>query len=165
MKEKIISSIVMAVSMSMAFSQEIKLANVFADAEKQTNVMLTEIPKAKAARSGATVGVTPGSEGQELVSPRTLDSGRLRLVSSRDWTSGFLPGELWFLYEYTGKQEWKSEAEKYTANIEREKTNRGTHDMGFKVYCSFGTGYRLTKNAHYKEVIIQSAKTLSTQFI
>ena len=36
--------------------------------------------------------------------------------------------------------------------------------MGFKIYCSFGNGYRLTKDPHYKEVIIQSAKTLSTRF-
>src|SRR5205085_8770733 len=67
-------------------------------------------------------------------------------------------------YEYTGKKEWKTAAKKYTANIEREKTNGGTHDMGFKIYCSFGTGYRLTKDKHYKDVIIESAKTLSTRF-
>jgi len=88
----------------------------------------------------------------------------LKLVTSRDWTSGFFPGVLWFLNEYTGKKTWRSEAEKYTANIEREKTNGGTHDMGFKVYCGFGTGYRLTNNPHYKDVIIQSAKTLITRF-
>src|SRR6185436_18584819 len=45
-----------------------------------------------------------------------------------------------------------------------EKTNGDTHDMGFKIYCSFGTGFRLTNDPHYKEVIIQSAKTLSTRF-
>lgn len=164
MKQKMFVSIIVVIAcLQTGLAQDIKLADVFADAEKQTRVMLEEIPKARAARSGATA-VTPGSEGQELVSPRTLDSGRLKLVSSKDWTSGFLPGELWFLYEYTKKPEWKAEAEKYTANIEREKTNAGTHDMGFKVYCSFGTGYRLTKNAHYKEVIIESAKTLSTRF-
>ena len=86
------------------------------------------------------------------------------MVPSKDWTSGFFPGELWFLYEYSGKDEWKDEAEKFTANIEKEKYNGGTHDMGFKIYNSFGNGYRLTKDAHYKEVIIQSAKTLSTRF-
>ncbi|MBS1566416.1 MAG: glycoside hydrolase family 88 protein [Bacteroidetes bacterium] len=145
-------------------AQDIKLENVFSDAEKQARVMMAEIPKARAERSGAINGVTPGSEGQELVSPRTLDSGGLKLVSSKDWTSGFFPGELWFLYEYTGKPEWKADAEKYTANIEREKTNGGTHDMGFKVYCSFGTGYRITKNPYYREVIIESAKTLSKRF-
>jgi unsaturated chondroitin disaccharide hydrolase len=164
MKRRIIEAIIICIGcVSTVIAQDIKLPTVFADAEKQTHLMLEEIPKAKSKGSGAT-GATPGSETQELVSPRTLDSGKLKLVSSRDWTSGFFPGELWFLYEYTGKQEWKSEAEKYTSNIEREKTNGGTHDMGFKVYCSFGTGYRLTKDPHYKDVIIQSAKTLATRF-
>jgi unsaturated chondroitin disaccharide hydrolase len=165
MKQKIVSCVVLAVAFAnIGFGQNVRLSTVFADAEKQTKLMLAEIPRAKSTGSAATTGVTPGSAGQELVSPRTLDSGKLKLVSSKDWTSGFFPGELWFLYEYTGKKEWKTEAEKYTATIEREKTNGGTHDMGFKVYCSFGTGYRLTKDAHYKEVIIQSAKTLSTRF-
>jgi unsaturated chondroitin disaccharide hydrolase len=109
-------------------------------------------------------GATPGSGGQELVSPRTLDSLQLKLVSSRDWTSGFFPGQLWFLYEQTKKQEWKKQAVNYTANIEREKTNGGTHDMGFKIWCSFGQGYRLTKDPHYKDVIIESARTLATRF-
>jgi len=132
-------------------AQQVVLPQVFADAEKQTKVMLTEIPAAK--------GSNP-----DLVSPRTLEKGALKLVPSKDWTSGFLPGELWFLYEYTGKPEWKSAAQTYTANIEKEQWNGGTHDMGFKVYCSVGTGYRLSKDPHYKEVIIQAAKTLCTRF-
>jgi len=165
MKRKVISSIVIMVTgINTLVAQDTKLSTVFSDAEKQTKLMLVEIPKAKAAGSAAITGVTPGTAGQELVSPKTLDSNKLKLVSSRDWTSGFFPGVLWFLFEYTGKEQWKSDAEKYTANIEREKTNGSTHDMGFKVYCSFGTGYRLTKDAHYKQVIIESAKTLSTRF-
>ena len=152
MKKEIISS-VMALSgcIMIAYAQDIKLANVIADAEKQTNVMLQEIPKAKSANA-------------DLVSPRTLNKGELKLVASRDWTSGFFPGELWFLYEYTGNKDWKKAAENFTSNIEREKTNGITHDMGFKIYCSFGTGFRLTNDQHYKDVIIQSAKTLSTRF-
>ncbi|TDH20079.1 glucuronyl hydrolase [Segetibacter sp. 3557_3] len=134
-----------------ARSQEINLAKIFADAGQQTNVMLREIPVAKQGNA-------------ELVSPRTLDSGMLKLVASRDWTSGFFPGQLWFLYEYTRDKKWKTAAEQFTSDIEREKTNGGTHDMGFKVYCSFGTGYRLTRNPHYKDVIIEAAKTLSTRF-
>jgi hypothetical protein len=86
------------------------------------------------------------------------------MVSSKDWTAGFFPGELWFLYQYTGKNEWKQRAKSFTANMEREKTNAGSHDVGFKIYCSFGNGYRLTKNAPYRDVIIQSAKTLCTRF-
>jgi alpha-L-fucosidase len=144
-------------------SKQPSLSKVFADAEQQTKFMLAEIPKAKENKSGAK-GATPGSASGELVSPRTLEKGDLKLVTSKDWTSGFFPGELWFLYEYTKKNEWKIEAGKFTASIEREKTNGGTHDMGFKIYSSFGNGYKLTNNTHYKEVIIQSAKTLSTRF-
>ena len=132
-------------------TNKLSLPKIFADAEQQTKLMLSEIPKAN-------------NSNPELVSPRTLENGRLKLVPSKDWTSGFFPGELWFLYECSGKKEWKNEAEKFTENIEKEKYNGGTHDMGFKVYCSFGNGYRLTKNQHYKDVIIQAAKTLSTRF-
>lgn len=148
-----------------ACSNKLNVSKVLAEAEQQTKVMLAEIPKAKAARSAVTTGATPGSAGSDLVSPRTLDTaGKLRLVTSRDWTSGFFPGVLWLLNEGTGKNEWKAAAESYTATIEKEKTNGTTHDMGFKVYCSFGSGYRLTNDQHYKEVIIQSAKTLATRF-
>src|SRR4030095_7895702 len=134
-----------------AFTQNIKINEVFGDAEKQTQVMLREIPNAR-------------STNQDLVSPRTLSNGELKLVASKDWTSGFFPGILWFLYEYSGKEEWQKEAESFTRNMEREKFNGGTHDMGFKIYCSYGSGYRLTKNAAYRDIIIQSAKTLSTRF-
>jgi len=136
---------------TMVFSQKISIPKIIADAEAQTKVMLSEIPKAR-------------GNNASLVSPQTIRNGQLKLVVSNGWTSGFFPGQLWFLYEFTGKEEWESEARKFTANIEKEKFNGGTHDMGFKIYCSFGNGYRLTKDPHYKEVIIQSAKTLSTRF-
>jgi unsaturated chondroitin disaccharide hydrolase len=128
-----------------------ELSKIFAQVEQQASVMLKEIPKAKGNKA-------------DLVSPRTLDSAQLKLVVSRDWTSGFFPGELWFLYEWTKKNEWKIQAQNFTANIEREKTNAGTHDMGFKIYCSFGNGYRLAKYLPYKDVIIESARTLITRF-
>jgi unsaturated chondroitin disaccharide hydrolase len=163
MKYKVVSSALLLSVGLMAQAQKVNVPKVIADAEKQTQVMLQEIPKAKAAKSTISTGGTPGANG-DLVSPRTLENGELKLVSSKDWTSGFFPGELWFLYQQTGKKDWRTRAEKFTADIEREKTNGGTHDMGFKIYCSFGTGYNITKDAHYKDVIIQSAKTLSTRF-
>jgi len=98
-------------------------------------------------------------------SPRTIDKdGNLVLVDSGDWTSGFFPGCLWKIYEYTKDDKWKSEAQFYTNNIEKEQFNNTTHDLGFMLYCSFGNGYRLTGNPHYKDVLIQSAKTLITRF-
>ena len=101
----------------------------------------------------------------ELTNPRNSEpDGTLNLVPSKDWTSGFFPGELWFLYEYTQNNFWKKKAQKHTDMLEKEKLNGSTHDMGFKVYCSFGNGYRLTQDEHYKEVLLQSARTLATRF-
>lgn len=101
----------------------------------------------------------------ELTNPRNSEpDGILNLVPSKDWTSGFFPGELWFLYEYTQNNFWKKKAQQHTDILEKEKMNGSTHDMGFKVYCSFGNGYRLTQDEHYKEVLLQSAHTLATRF-
>lgn len=96
--------------------------------------------------------------------PRSAENGVLRKVRSRDWTSGFYPGCLWYLYEYTGDKTFLKAAIKFTMNIEKEQFNNSTHDLGFMMYCSFGNGYRLTKNEGFRDVIIQSAKTLSTRF-
>lgn len=128
-----------------------KITAVIKDAEKQTDVLLREIPEAREGKAN-------------LVSPRTVENGKLKLVASGDWTSGFFPGELWYLYEFTGEKKWKEKADSFTRLIEKEKFNGVTHDMGFKIYCSFGNGFRLTNDPYYKEVIIQSAKTLSTRF-
>ena len=101
----------------------------------------------------------------KLVSPRTLNAdGSLLMVSSKDWTSGFFPGELWYMYEYTSDNYWKEKAREFTARIEDQKTNAGTHDMGFKMYCSFGNGYRLTHDEHYRDVLLESAATLIRRY-
>jgi rhamnogalacturonyl hydrolase YesR len=124
----------------------------FALAQKQTEVMLSSIDQAE---NSGNVGVTPRS---------LTANGDLALVPSKDWCSGFFPGELWFLYQYSGQEKWLKLAKTFTAFIEDQKTNGGTHDMGFKIYTSVGNGYRLTKDPHYRDVIIEGAKTLSTRF-
>jgi unsaturated chondroitin disaccharide hydrolase len=101
----------------------------------------------------------------KLVTPRSIEyNGLLRLVPSSDWCSGFFPGNLWFISELTGNKQWENPADKYTLKIEPEKTNATTHDMGFKMLCSFGNGYRLTKNENYKNILVQSAYTLIKRF-
>jgi unsaturated chondroitin disaccharide hydrolase len=138
---------------SISAVTSVNLPKAFAQADQQTLLMLKEIEKVKAE-----------AKKTDLATPRTLEHGKLKLVASKDWTSGFFPGELWFLYEYSGNKMWLEQAKKFTAMIEQEQFNGKTHDMGFKVFCSVGTGYRITKDAHYREVIIQSAKTLATRF-
>jgi hypothetical protein len=88
----------------------------------------------------------------------------LRLVPSNDWCSGFLPGNLWYISELTGNKKWEKSADEFTLKIEPEKTNATTHDMGFKMLCSFGNGYRITNNENYKNILVQSAYTLIKRF-
>ena len=104
-------------------------------------------------------------QGELRVSPRSVsEEGELKMVPSRDWTSGFFPGNLWYMYEWTGDEYWLEKASSFTAFIEQEKYNDRTHDMGFKIYCSFGNGYRLTNNQQYHDIMVHSANTLITRF-
>lgn len=98
--------------------------------------------------------------------PRSYDSVKNELITSGSdwWCSGFYPGTLWYLYEHTKDESLKQEAIRSTALLEKEKDNKGTHDLGFMLYCSYGNGYRLTKNSSYRNVMINGARSLSTRF-
>ncbi len=97
--------------------------------------------------------------------PRSYNLGQsVVMVKSSDWTSGFFPGCLWYMYEYTQDPFWKSSAQHWTAGLEREKVNTDTHDLGFMLYCSFGNGFRLTKNPNYKDILLKAAHSLSTRY-
>lgn len=96
--------------------------------------------------------------------PRTFEHGQLVTIPSRDWTSGFFPGSLWYLFEATGDAKWRASAEKFTALLEPEQHNTKTHDVGFMLYCSYGNGLRLTGNESYKAVLLNGAQSLSTRF-
>ena len=139
--------------------------NNFDFASTQLEYALEELKLTIANESEASIHERAINNWSELTNPRSLEpTGELTAVPSKDWCSGFFPGELWFMYEYTKNDKWKNLAHRQTIIIEREKMNNRTHDMGFKMYCSYGQGYRLTNDSVYKNVLIESAKTLSTRF-
>jgi len=133
-----------------ASAQKVDVKQQFANAASQTQVLLDELNK-----------MSPTGN---LVSPRTIEKGTLKLVPSNDWTSGFFAGVLWYLYDYTHDDKWLKQARIYTDRLEKEQYNKGTHDLGFMINCSYGNGYRLTQDEHYKAVLIQAAKSLSTRY-
>lgn len=100
----------------------------------------------------------------EIRSPRTAIKGETQYTTFEDWTSGFFPGTLWYLYELTGKAEWKKEAEKYTEALEKIQYLTWHHDIGFMIGCSYGNGYRIGSRKDYQPVIVQAAKSLCTRF-
>jgi len=97
--------------------------------------------------------------------PRTIDAeGKLITSNSKWWTSGFYPGCLWYLYEYSDDPKIKEDAKMITARVEQEKFTTDNHDVGFILYCSFGNGLRLTGEESYNEVLLTGAKSLCTRF-
>ncbi|MBN2281073.1 MAG: glycoside hydrolase family 88 protein [Candidatus Marinimicrobia bacterium] len=139
--------IFMAVLWSNCSSENktIPIDSVMKIAQQQYNALLVEI------------------DGKKLL-PRTIEKGELKLVEPEDWTSGFFPGALWYLYQYSGDEKWKAAAEKYSSLLEDIQYFTGNHDIGFMMYCSYGNGYRITKNKQYRELLIQSAKSLCTRY-
>lgn len=88
-----------------------------------------------------------------------------RKATKEEWCAGFWPGVLWYDYEYTRDKRILEEAEKFTHSLEfLSRTPAFDHDLGFLVFCSYGNGYRLTKNPAYKQVILDTADTLATLF-
>lgn len=96
--------------------------------------------------------------------PRSIRDGKVRLEDLYDWTSGFFPGSLWYAYELTQEEYFKTQAHKYTALLYDLREYKGTHDLGFMIYCSYGNEYRLTGDTTIIPVMIQTADNLAGRF-
>lgn len=96
--------------------------------------------------------------------PRTFEKGELKTTKSDGWVSGFYPGTLLYLYEYSGNTTLLAEAEKRMKLLEKEQFNKRTHDLGFMMYCSFGNANRQSYNATYDSILINAARSLCTRF-
>jgi hypothetical protein len=136
---------------------ERKLENVSArEITNQLTLLSVNFGEAKSLASNS---------GKELVTVRSLNKdGSLKIISSKDWCSGFYAGSLWLASDLTGDKKLQKLAREFTLPLEKEKFNGATHDMGFKMMSSFGQGYRLTKDSVFRDILIQSAKTLTTRF-
>ena len=98
------------------------------------------------------------------LNPRTFENGKIIYAGSNDWTCGFFPGSLWYMFELTKNEKIKTEAEYYTVLNDAVQYRKNTHDLGFMLYCSYGNGLRLTGDTAYKKVLITGAKSLETRF-
>ncbi len=94
--------------------------------------------------------------------PRSYKDGTLKKVSSGDWTAGFFPGCLWFMYAYTGDTIWQTRARHWTDGAESGATNN-SHDVGFVIMCSYGNGLPYQSAAQITRdtaVMMLAARTL-----
>jgi rhamnogalacturonyl hydrolase YesR len=102
--------------------------------------------------------------------PRTLEKdGSIRWISFAkkkevlDWTAGYFPGTLWYLYELTGDSIWMNEAIHFQ-KLNIDDLQRDYMDVGFIANNSFGHGYRITGNDTFKEQIIKAADVVYNRF-
>ena len=99
-----------------------------------------------------------------ILNPRTLDEKKqVVYVPYDDWTSGFFPGSMWYMYQLTGDEKWEKLAVKYTEALDSVQYLTWHHDVGFMVGCSYLKGIRMG-HEDYASVVLQTAHSLSTRF-
>jgi hypothetical protein len=97
--------------------------------------------------------------------PKTTNRfGEFETCKADWWVSGFFPGVLWYLYEYTDDLKFKKSAHEYSMRLAGQQYVTTTHDLGFIIFCSFGNAYRLTNDSLYLDIIETASKSLVTRF-
>lgn len=102
--------------------------------------------------------VAPGT------SPRTVENGHILDAGIRAWTSGFFPGSAWYVYEYTGNEKVGEIARRRTLELKSLPSYNVGHDIGFMINCSYGNGWRITRDSIYLPVIEAGAANLAARF-
>ncbi|KNC78993.1 hypothetical protein SARC_08594 [Sphaeroforma arctica JP610] len=92
-------------------------------------------------------------------------------VEPRRWVGGFLPGLFMQFYDWDisrcdleDADAWLERFDKRIGDLSEEPTREGTHDVGFKVFYSYGHGYISTGNEDWYEPIVQGAHTLALRY-
>ena len=81
-----------------------------------------------------------------------------------NWCEGFLGGQLWLLYDYTGDEDWKQRAEHYSRLIEHRKTDRNVHDLGFLFWSTWKRWYDIVGTPEIEATVIEAGKTMGLRF-
>lgn len=99
--------------------------------------------------------------------PRSSDKDG-NLIATPDvgwWCSGFHPGSLWYIYEYTGDGMFEDMAWRYTDRLEALLERDCDHDIGFQINCSYGNALRLTGDSlKVVPIYIAAARKLAERF-
>jgi unsaturated chondroitin disaccharide hydrolase len=108
--------------------------------------------------------ITELNEDTTLFPYYTRTSGNWRVKDYVGWISGWFPGCLWYMFEWTSDEKWQKWAESWTSSVDTAKTYTRTHDVGFIIFCSYGNGYRIKRNENYQNVLITAAQSLATRY-
>ena len=90
-------------------------------------------------------------------------------VDKNSWVSGFFAGQLWMMYRQTGDTGWRDAAKARTAAMSGSELDGSDHDIGFRVFGSYGQGVASLPaddpdRATYQGKVLTAASTLSTRY-
>ena len=81
-----------------------------------------------------------------------------------NWCEGFLPGQLWLVYQHTEDPWFREKAEHYCRLIEHRKTDRHIHDLGFMFWPSWKRWHDLTGDKAIGDVVVEAGRTMALRF-
>lgn len=96
--------------------------------------------------------------------PTSFSDGKTNFITPMGWTSGFVAGSFWYMYEHNQDKSWLNTAVEWTSALEDMRFNRKTHDVGFIMNNSFGNGLRLTGDKSYTPILVSTAQTLMERY-
>jgi unsaturated chondroitin disaccharide hydrolase len=96
--------------------------------------------------------------------PQVATRGSWTTTDISGWTSGFLPGSLWSLYQATGDPALATEALNRQAPLAAEASDQSNSDLGFVFLASSGNAYRLLKRGQDSSLIQHAAATLALRY-
>lgn len=96
------------------------------------------------------------------------DNDSIKYYDITEWTGGFWPGILWYMFEYTNDKSWEKAATEWTHSLESNQYNTAHHDIGFMMFSSYGNAIRINPdnpaNTKYQEILLQSAESLTKRY-
>jgi unsaturated chondroitin disaccharide hydrolase len=81
-----------------------------------------------------------------------------------NWCEGFLGGQLWQVYLYTGDPWFRQQAEHYSRLVEPRQYDTTVHDLGFVFMPTWKLWYELTGDKKINQVVVQAGRTLAKRF-
>ncbi len=111
--------------------------------------------------------------GEQLIKKDKIFAGRFPIYTENgkwifskqpNWFSGFTAGELWYMFELTGDEQYKKRAIIHADSLIKYSTLDNTHDMGFIFFNSCVKAYQHTGVKKYKDAAIQAAYSLAKRF-
>ena len=74
-----------------------------------------------------TIAYTNSSQFPVTTNP--ANGNKWNLADASQWTSGFFPGWIWYMYENTLSDSWMSRAQAQTASMLNQEANAADHDI------------------------------------